>query len=272
MNRINTIPDATTIGRVALVGAGPGDPDLLTVRAFRLLRQADVVLHDNLVGDAILQLAAGSRLVPVGKIGGGRHTPQETINQLLLAEALAGRTVVRLKGGDPFVFGRGSEEALFLAAHGVAVEVVPGITSAVAAAGSAGIPVTHRGLSTHFSVVTGRGASDDESLRETWRHLAAAGGTVVFMMGLGRIDEIVDAVLAAGVPLNRPMAVISSATTECERVVAGTVANIVDAVRQAGVRAPATIVLGDVVSVRAHIKAAAHQPNILSATAHAAPS
>ena len=256
MDRTNTIAELPAIGRVALVGAGPGDPDLLTIRAFRLLRRADVVLHDNLVSEEVLQLAAGSRLVPVGKIGGGRHTPQETINGLLLAEAKAGRAVVRLKGGDPFVFGRGSEEAIFLAAHGVPVEVVPGITSAVAAAGSAGIPVTHRGINTHFSVVAGRGARDDDALRQTWRSLAATGGTVVFMMGLGRLEEIVGEVLAAGVPADRAMAVISAATTDCQRTVEGTVSTIVAAVHATGISAPATIILGDVVSVRSRVQAA----------------
>ena len=256
MNRNHTLPELTRIGRVSLVGAGPGDPDLLTVRAFRLLRQADVVLHDNLVGEGILQLAAASRLINVGKIGGGSQTAQETINRLLVAEARAGQTVVRLKGGDPFVFGRGSEESLFLARHGVPFEVVPGISNAIAAAGSVGIPMTHRGVSTHFSVVTGRGATaDGRPLRETWRALAAAGGTVIFLMGLGRIEEIVDEVLAAGVSSERPMAVISAATTCSERVVTGTVATIAGRARATDLPTPATIVLGDVVAVRGQIRA-----------------
>ena len=255
MNRNRTIPEPTPIGRVSLVGAGPGDPDLLTVRAFRLIRGADVVLHDNLVGEGILQLAAASRLVNVGKIGGGRQTAQETINQLLVAEARAGHAVVRLKGGDPFVFGRGSEEGLFLARAGVPFEVVPGISNAIAAAGAAGIPVTHRGLSTHFSVVTGRGATaDGRPLKESWRALASAGGTVVFLMGLGRIEEIVTEIRAAGVSSETPMAVISAATTCTERVVTGTVSTIAARARAAELPTPATIVLGDVVAVRAQLR------------------
>ncbi len=261
MTRTSTIAEPER-GRVALVGAGPGDPDLLTVRAFRMLRAADVVLYDNLVGEGVLQLAAGSRLINVGKIGGGRHTSQEVINRLLLREALDGNSVVRLKGGDPFVFGRGGEEAAFLSSHGVEVDVVPGISNSIAAASSAMIPVTHRGVATHFSVVTGRGASADGTpLRETWRHLAAAGGTVIFLMGLGRIEEIVDEIDAAGVPAHRPMAVVSAATTESEQVVTGTVGTIAARVREAGIPTPATIVLGDVVAVRDQILGL-HQSNI----------
>ncbi|MFT6397402.1 MAG: uroporphyrin-III C-methyltransferase [Bradymonadia bacterium] len=262
MTRTTTIAEPSR-GRVALVGAGPGDPDLLTVRAFRRLRSADVVLYDNLVGEGVLQLAAGSRLINVGKIGGGRHTSQEVINRLLLREALDGNSVVRLKGGDPFVFGRGGEEAAFLAEHGVEVELVPGISNSIAAASAAMIPVTHRGVATHFSVVTGRGASADGTpLHVTWRRLSAAGGTVVFLMGLGRIEEIVEEIEAAGVPLSRAMAVVSAATTDRQAVVTGTVGTIAELVREAGLPTPATIVLGDVVAVRDQILGL-HQTNTL---------
>ena len=251
MERMNSTTTAQPKGRVALIGAGPGDPELLTVKAFRLLREADVVLFDNLVGDAIIELAASARRIDVGKIGGGRRTSQDVINRLLLQEARAGHVVVRLKGGDPFVFGRGGEEALYLAEHGIEVETVPGISSSIAAAAAADIPVTHRGVSTHFSVVTAVGSKADESaLEEAWRQLAAAGGTVVFMMGLGRIERIVAQIRAAGVPEDRPMAVISSATPENEHVVTGTVANIVERAAMAALPTPATIVLGDVIRVR----------------------
>lgn len=243
-------------GRVVLVGAGPGDPELLTVKAYRLLQQADVVLYDNLVGEGIVAIAADARCIDVGKIGGGRRTHQSVIHRLLLKEAQTGQLVVRLKGGDPFVFGRGGEEALFLAAHGVDVEVVPGISSSVAAAAAASIPVTHRGVSTHFSVVTAMGASADGApLEATWRALASAGGTVVFLMGLRQLSRIVDEVRAAGVPESRPMAVISAATTTQQRVVTGTVATIADRVRDAELPTPATVVLGDVVAVREELEA-----------------
>lgn len=250
-------------GRVAIVGAGPGDPDLLTMKAFRRIGEAEVILHDNLVSDEILALAPRARRIDVGKVGGGRRTSQEVINRLLVNEARAGHFVVRLKGGDPFVFGRGSEEAVFLAEHGIDAEIVPGISASVAAASSAMIPVTHRGVSAHFSVVTATSAKEDNATLETaWRDLAAAGGTVVFLMGLRKLDRIVSNVRAAGVPDGRPMAIISAATTGDEAIVTGTVGNIVQRAAAAALPTPATIVLGDVVGIRNQIIALTARPSL----------
>lgn len=239
-------------GHVTLVGAGPGDPDLLTIKALRALESADVVLHDHLVSPAILGLVPPHvRLVDVGKIPGGRQTSQDVTNRLLEKEARAGLAVVRLKGGDPFVFGRGGEEALWLRARGVSVTVVPGISSCVAVPAAAGIPVTHRGVSTHVSIVTGRGATaDGRPLEQAWRDLARAGGTLVVLMGLGRLPAILEAVRDAGRAGDTPAAVVCSGTTETQRTVVGTVADLAQRVEVAGLRPPGVVVIGDVVRLR----------------------
>jgi uroporphyrin-III C-methyltransferase len=246
MRRDNDTP------RVALVGAGPGDPELLTLRAVRRLRDADVVLFDNLVGDGILELCKpGTRFVDVGKLPGGRFTTQDAINALLVREAASGARVVRLKGGDPFVFGRGGEEAIALREAGHDVEIVPGISSSIAAAGAAAIPVTHRGVSTSFTVVTGHGATaDDPALVESWANLGRAGGTLVFLMGIGAIEKIVATLRAAGVPSDRPAAVVYAATTPDERVVIADLATIAEATAAAQIRSHAVLVVGDVVNLR----------------------
>ncbi|MCB9507427.1 MAG: uroporphyrinogen-III C-methyltransferase [Myxococcales bacterium] len=234
-------------GRVALVGAGPGRPDLLTLRAAELLRAADVVFFDNLVAPEVVELAERARRVDVGKIGGGRAASQDVIDLMLRRSASRVPLTVRLKGGDPFVFGRGGEEAAALRGAGIDVEVVPGVSSAIAAAAAAGIPVTHRGVSTHFSVVTCTGAAG-APLDQTWVALARAGGTVVFMMGARRLAEVSTALVAGGVPASRPAAVVSAATTAAQEVVTGTLDDI--AVRAAGLPQPATLVVGDVVALR----------------------
>ena len=239
-----------TLGLVSLVGAGPGDPDLLTLGAIKRLQRADVVYHDQLVGDAILELIPGHvRLVDVGKRGGRWSTDQRWIEEALITDAQAGRRVVRLKGGDPFVFGRGGEEAIALASAGIPCEVLPGVSSAFAAPAACGIPVTHRGVSTHVSVVTAVGGNDDQ-LRAAWRALAAAGGTVVFLMGLARLEAIVQEITASGRPLTTPMALISRGTTSAQRIVEGDVATILERARREGLEAPALIVLGEVVALR----------------------
>lgn len=237
-------------GTVALVGAGPGDPDLLTQRAVRRLADADVVFHDHLVDPRILALATRAERVYVGKIGGGRATAQRAIHELLLAAALDGQRVVRLKGGDPFVFGRGGEEALFLQQHGVPVEHVPGISSALAAPAAAGVPVTHRGVAAHVSIVTAVGdPSRGDGLEPTWVALARTGGTVVFLMGLARLERIVSALLEGGIPASRPAAVVSAAHTPQQRVVRAALGQLAAATRDAGLRAPATVVVGDVAAL-----------------------
>ncbi len=255
LNLPATDPDAFAPGTVSIVGAGPGDPELLTLRACRRITAADVVLHDHLVSPGVLALAACARRIDVGKVGGGPATCQALIHRLLVREATAGNRVVRLKGGDPFVFGRGAEEALFLAGAGVVFEIVPGISSSVSAGAAACIPTTHRGVSTHFSVVTATAAGDSKALEHPWRALVTAGGTVVFLMGLRRLPRIVEVALDAGASPDRRIAVVSRATCEGERVVDGTLATIVDRVRAADVATPATIILGDVVAVGAHLRA-----------------
>jgi uroporphyrin-III C-methyltransferase len=242
-------------GYAALIGAGPGDPELITVKALRWLERADVVLFDALANPALLaHCRADAHLVDVGKVPRGPQTPQEVTNRLLVDEALAGNVVVRLKGGDPFVFGRGGEEALALAAAGVPFEVVPGVTSAVAAPASANIPVTHRGVSSQVTFVTGSAARSDDELHERWQHLAAAGGTLVFLMPVRMLSEIRHALFEGGLSPRTPAAIVERGTCADERVLSGTLADIVERARCEGVGSPAVLVVGDVVEVRAQIQ------------------
>lgn len=203
---------------VHLVGAGPGDPELLTVRALRLLGRADVVVADRLVSPAVIDLAAPwARLIPVGKDPAGATTPQHEINRILIAEGRRHEVVVRLKGGDPFVFGRGGEEADALVAAGIDVEVVPGITSALAGPAAAGIPVTHRQVSSAFTVVTAhQDPTTDTSLN--WDALARLGTTLVVLMGAARAAKVRDRLLAAGMAADTPVAIVVSATTPHQQV------------------------------------------------------
>jgi uroporphyrin-III C-methyltransferase/precorrin-2 dehydrogenase/sirohydrochlorin ferrochelatase len=238
-------------GVVYLVGAGPGDPDLITRRGAELLRAADVVVHDRLVDPRLLELARPeAELVDVGKAPGGHYTPQHEINRVLVDRARGGNVVVRLKGGDPFVFGRGGEEALVLAAAGIRFEVVPGVTAAVAAPAYAGIPVTHRGLASAFTVVTGHGAADEGPLEAALAAYAHGGGTLVVLMGLGRLPSIVDGLRAAGCPPTTPVAVVARASGPDQRTVVGTLADVAERVGAAGLAPPATVVVGDVVALR----------------------
>ena len=228
---------------VALVGAGPGDPDLLTVRAARLLADAEVVVHDALVGDGVLDLVpAGAELIDVGKRP-GRPVPQELISTLLVELGRQGRRVVRLKGGDPFVFGRGGEEALALQAAGVAFQVVPGITSSVAAPAAAGIPVTHRGLAAAVTTVTGHRRQGEPDV--DWRALARVGGTVVVLMGVSRRAAIAAELMAGGLDPTTPVAAVHRATTDAESVTRCGLAVLGDA----EVRSPAVIVIGPVAAL-----------------------
>ncbi|MET0628137.1 MAG: uroporphyrinogen-III C-methyltransferase, partial [Acidimicrobiia bacterium] len=192
---------------VYLVGAGPGDPGLLTVRGAELLRGADVVVFDRLASPALLALAPpGAELITAGKAPGAVDLTQDEINQLLVDRGRAGASVVRLKGGDPYVFGRGGEEAEALANAGVPFEVVPGITSAIGAAAYAGIPVTHRGVSTHFTVVTGHEDPTKDRTDVDWRALARTGGTLVILMGAGRVGDIASALVEGGLLPDTPVA------------------------------------------------------------------
>src|SRR4051794_8136443 len=230
-------------GKVYLVGAGPGDPGLLTLRAKELIETADVILTDKLVPPEALALARGE-VVDVGKVGGGERVEQEETNRLLVEHATAERTVVRLKGGDPFVFGRGGEEAQVLRDHGIAYEVVPGVTAGVAAPAYAGIPVTHRGVAGAVAFVTGT-ESDDREV--DWDALAKFPGTLVFYMGVKRLPLIAERLVAAGGRAVEPAAVIERGTLAEQRIARGPLAEIAD--RAADLRAPAIIVVGDVAAI-----------------------
>jgi uroporphyrin-III C-methyltransferase len=244
----------TTTGTVYLVGAGPGDPELMTVKARQLLDEVDVVFHDSLVGDGVIEsLPDDVRVESVGKRADGARTPQAEINDRLVREAETGRDVVRLKGGDPTIFARGGEEAEHLARHGIPFEVVPGITSAVAAPAVAGIPPTHRDHASSVTVVTGHEdpAKADSAL--DWGALASlveTGGTLVVLMGVGRLPENVAALRASGVAPDTPVAMVERATLPDERVVTGTLETVVDRADEAGVEPPAVTVVGRVVGVR----------------------
>ncbi|MGN6372699.1 MAG: uroporphyrinogen-III C-methyltransferase [Solirubrobacteraceae bacterium] len=233
--------------RVYLVGAGPGDPGLLTARALELIAQADTILYDRLIPEQALAGArADAELLFVGKEGGGESVPQEHTQALLVERAQAGRRVVRLKGGDPFVFGRGGEEALALHEAGVPFEIVPGVTAGVAAPAYAGIPVTHRGFSPAVAFITGPEdpAKDEQQL--DWNALAAFPGTLVFYMGVRRIAEIQRALLGAGRPASQPVAVVERGTLPDQRVVRGTLAGIAELVASERVKAPAITLIGEV--------------------------
>ena len=231
---------------VYLVGAGPGDPGLLTVRGAEVLRSADVVVYDRLVHPSLLDHApADAERIYAGKSPGSAEMSQDGINALLVDRDRAGSTVVRLKGGDPFVFGRGGEEAEALARAGVPFEVVPGITSAIGAPAYAGIPVTHRGASTHFTVVTGHEDPAKGTVDVDWGALAGAGGTLVILMGAGRVGKIASRLVEGGMAADTPVAAVRNGTRADQQTVRATLATIADA----GVQAPAAIVVGDVAAL-----------------------
>jgi len=239
--------------RVYLVGAGPGDPGLLTARALELIASADAILYDRLVPEGVLDGAReGAELVFVGKRSAaeGEFTPQADIDRLLLDHARGDRAVVRLKGGDPFVFGRGGEEAEVLRRAGIAFEVVPGVTAGVAAAAYAGIPVTHRDHASAVAFVTGHEDPDKPDSALRWDALAAFPGTLVFYMGVRRLPDIVAALAAAGRRSDEPAAVVAQGTLPAQRVVTGTLATIAERASAARVRAPAITVVGAVAGLR----------------------
>jgi uroporphyrin-III C-methyltransferase len=226
----------------------------MTVKARRLLDEADVVLHDSLVGDGVIEsIPDPTRVANVGKRADGERTPQAEINDRLIREATAGNDVVRLKGGDPCVFARGGEEAEHLARHGVAFEVVPGITSAVAAPDVAGIPATHRDHASSLTVVTGHEDPTKADSALDWNALSTlvdAGGTLVILMGVGRLPDNVTALRAGAAEADTPVAMVERATLPAERVVTGTLDTIVSRVDEAAIEPPAVTVVGDVVGVR----------------------
>ncbi len=239
-------------GRVYLVGAGPGDPGLLTARALELIGAADVILYDRLVGPGALDGARpDAELLFVGKEGGGASVPQEQTEELMLERARAGRTVLRLKGGDPFVFGRGGEEALRLRAAGIPYEIVPGITAGVGAPAYAGIPVTHRGLAGAVALVTGHTREDGEATDAAidWQGLAAFPGTLVFYMGVRQLPAIARSLIEAGRDGSEPVAVIQEGTLPGQRSVAGTLETIAEVVQREGIRPPSVTVVGAVAAL-----------------------
>ena len=237
---------STPVGRVVLVGAGPGAPDLLTLRAVRALEAADVVVHDGLIDPAVLDLAPQARRIDVSKKR-ARHTlPQEAIGALLVAEAQAGHVVVRLKGGDPFVFGRGGEEVEACRAAGVAVSVVPGVSAALGAAAEARIPLTHRDHASSVSFVAGqcKGLSD-----QNWAGLAGKGRTLVIYMGVSAADAIADKLMADGLNPDTPCAILERGTLPGARALRTLLADLGGAVARADVVSPALLVIGDVAAL-----------------------
>ena len=237
-------------GRVILVGGGPGDPDLLTIGGLRALRDADVVLYDHLAPLACLdEVRPGTVLVDVGKIPRGPQTAQEDINTLLVAHARSGATVVRFKGGDAFVFGRGSEEWQACAAAGVPVEVIPGVSSAIAGPELAGIPLTHRGLSQSFTVISGHVGPGHSGSLVDWSGLATGGGTIVILMGVANLAEICEGLIVRGLGADTPAAIVARAGMPGSQVIAGTVTTLPALATEAGIEPPALTVIGAVVGL-----------------------
>jgi len=236
------------VSRVYLTGAGPGDIELLTMKAHRVITEADVIIYDRLANPEILGMAKdGCEFVYVGKED-GRHTlPQDEINEVIYQNALKYKVVVRLKGGDPFVFGRGGEEGAYLHEHGVNYEIIPGITSAISVPAYAGIPVTHRGVAVSFRVVTGHESPNKKESQIPWENFKTD-DTIIFLMGLHNLPKISTKLMEIGKPSDYPCAVISRGTTKEQKVVVGTLENIVQ--KAEGIPTPALIVVGKVVSLR----------------------
>lgn len=236
-------------GKVYLVGAGPGDPGLLTIKALELLRGSDVVVYDRLVSPAVLDLIPpGVSRIAAGKASGCHSMKQREINELLVSLASSGRNVVRLKGGDPFIFGRGSEEALFLRGRCIDFEVIPGVTAAAACSAYAGVPLTHRGLARGVRIVTGH-FRDDEPIDLDWRALADPEATLVIYMGLANVDRICEALMNEGVEASMPAVAIQDGTTERQRQVFGDLSTLPSRVAEAGLSSPVLLVIGRTVAL-----------------------
>lgn len=243
-----------TLGRVYLVGAGPGDPDLLTVKALRLIERAEVVVYDRLIAPAILDLIPpGAQRIFVGKAPREHTMPQEEINALLVTLARRHRHVIRLKGGDPYIFGRGSEEALTLAEHGVPFEIVPGVTAATGCGAYAGIPLTHRGLATGVRFVTGHCRGDSE-LDLNWKSMADPATTLVFYMALSNLEIVRRELIAAGLDPATPAAVVACGTTADQDVCIATLADLPERAAERSLPVPCLIIIGRVVSLAPHLE------------------
>ncbi len=262
------VAPVATRGSVVLVGAGPGDPGLLTLKALRALNEADVILHDHLVGDGVLALARrDAHRIDVGKRAGGRSTAQDEIHALLLQHARSGARVVRLKGGDPFVFGRGGEELEFLRAHGIPYEVVPGITAALACAAHAGIPLTHRAHAQSVRLVTAHCRDSLDTL--DWNALAQERQTLAIYMGVAGLEALRERLLAHGRSPQTPFALIENGSLPNQRVVVGTLAQLPERARAHAVHTPALLIVGEVAALAGHLHWFAAEP--LGSVSAAAP-
>ena len=240
--------------KVYLIGAGPGDPELITVKASRIIPLCDVIVYDDLIPAEILSLAKpGAQKMYVGKRGGHDYTKQPRINELLVDLAKQGHTVARLKGGDPCIFGRGGEEALYLKQHGIPFEIVPGITSAIAGPESAGIPPTHRGLASSVTFVTAHEDPSKESSFLDWGHLARDRGTLVFLMGASRIDQIAARLIEQGMRPDMPCALVQEATTPMQRHVVSTLGKVGSEAKERGIGSPCIIVVGEVAALSSEL-------------------
>ncbi|MBB6054632.1 uroporphyrinogen-III C-methyltransferase [Tolumonas osonensis] len=236
-------------GKVWLVGAGPGDPSLITVKGLHCIRHADVLVYDRLVCKELLaEVPAGCEMINVGKTPNNHPIPQDEINQILVAQALMGRNVVRLKGGDPYVFGRGGEEVETLAQSGIPFEVIPGITSAIGGLAYAGIPVTHRDHASSFHVITGHLQQGKDP--QDWPTLAKLQGTLVILMGMSQIETICQQLIEHGKAASTPAAAVMCASHQVQKIAQGTLATLPQDVLREGIKSPALIVIGNVVQLQ----------------------
>ena len=250
-----TLGNSSKLGKVYLVGAGPGDPGLITVKGLARLKQADVIIYDRLVDESILRESRReAEKIYVGKASSHHTLEQETINQLLVQKAREGKVVVRLKGGDPFVLGRGGEEAKALVENGIPFEVVPGVSSAVAVPAYAGIPVTHRGVASSVTIVTGHKASEGSEPNIAWDKICAVSGTLVILMGLGNLAHVVDQLIKNNKSPSTPVAVITHGTSERQRCVVGTLEDITAKVKSENLQPPSVVIVGDVVHLRSLLR------------------
>ncbi len=253
--------ESRPLGKIYLVGAGPGDPGLLTLRGKACLQEADVVLYDRLANPVLLDyVPARAERIDVGRRGCGTYRPQDEINRLMLEKVREGKCVVRLKGGDPFVFGRGGEEAEWIVEHRIPFEVVPGVTSAVAVPAYAGIPVTHRTLASTVAFITGHEDPDKDETVLEWPRFAAADGTLVFLMGVKNLPTIVSRLIGEGKAVDTPVALVRWGTYTKQQTVVGTLRDIVDRAKAADIRPPTVVVVGEVVRLREQLNWFETQP------------
>jgi uroporphyrin-III C-methyltransferase len=237
-------------GKVFICGAGPGDPKLMTVRAMELLKTCDVLLYDRLVSKEIVEQAHASvEKIYVGRAVGDPTTHQDRTNELMVQHAKKGKQVLRLKGGDPFIFGRGAEEAEYLIKHGIGFEIIPGITSAIASPAYAGIPLTHRRYSSSLAIVTGHEGAEKDELVVRWNKLAGAVDTIVVLMGIGQLEQISRDLVKAGMAKTTKVAIVASGTTDKQKVYKGTLASIAKVAAKSDVKPPAIVVIGKVAAL-----------------------